>query len=234
MRLLEMLYLDLKCEFHLVQDSSSEPSRPYIPALTPRGFIRWISLLIKAFPDKEVHRFSIIAQDVALEAVRTDDSKPERLPRQLSHHLFPSSRNQKTYDFVTEEIKYWKQSLSTPVTATSPVKPNITHEPASAPPRMYRQLSRRDSNSSTDAVVCVPRQTNRSNADGKDRNRSPPQSSRPPRRERSRNREPSPDRERPRRQESPKRYRRVSFSTRSPPGKERRSREETEYRRRGR
>ena len=159
-RALGFLYYDLGCEYHLVQDPS-DPARPFIPALTPKGFIQWQICLITAFPSYETQRFSAIAADLALEAVSETGERPERLPRQLSHYLFPSKRDDKSYRDVLEAFAAWKRAMT----------PSISQ---GAPAKTYRKESSR--HSERDAVVVVPRRGSDPKSYDK-RDRSPPRRS---------------------------------------------------------
>lgn len=114
MSAVEALYLDMQCDYHLVQDTCpGEKSRAHVPALTPEGFIQWAIVLIRAFPEQEASRLARVITDLPLEAVREDpelESGPrERLPRQISKHLFPRQPNESALKLVTESIREWER-----------------------------------------------------------------------------------------------------------------------------
>ena len=77
LRNLEFLYLDLSCEYHLVQDERCPHERPFIPALTQRGLHTWLLALAKAYPDTEAERIdSVLARRPA--EIYVDSAMPAR------------------------------------------------------------------------------------------------------------------------------------------------------------
>ncbi|KAF5023891.1 hypothetical protein F66182_4050 [Fusarium sp. NRRL 66182] len=103
---LETLYQHLRCEHHLVQRRPG--GIPYIPALTPAGFERWMACQIQAFPEQESKRLNRIVADLPITADGPlVDGKPERLPKQISRHLLPTSRHRETHDLVVDGIAEW-------------------------------------------------------------------------------------------------------------------------------
>lgn len=110
MRTLELLFRDLRCEYHLVQGATRD--RPYIPALTSDGFVNWMSAFIQANHDAEAKRLNIIMATFPVEAEGDIlDGKPERLPKQLSRHLFPSQRHEGTRQCVDNALQIWYDIL---------------------------------------------------------------------------------------------------------------------------
>ena len=78
------MYRDLGIQHHLVQERFDQ--RPDIPALTPVGFERWMTLMIQAHPDLEFERL----QKAVLEMpISNPDDKKERFPKEVSRRLFP-------------------------------------------------------------------------------------------------------------------------------------------------
>ncbi|KJZ71979.1 hypothetical protein HIM_08659 [Hirsutella minnesotensis 3608] len=109
MRSLELLYQDLRCEYHLVQGETRD--RPYIPALTSDGFVNWMSAFIQANPDTEAKRLDKIMSSQPIEVEGdTLDGKPERLPKQLSRHLFPSKPHERTRQRVASSLMDWVEA----------------------------------------------------------------------------------------------------------------------------
>ncbi|KAF4458550.1 hypothetical protein FALBO_14719 [Fusarium albosuccineum] len=103
---LETLYQHLRCENHLIQRRTT--GMPHIPSLTPAGFERWMLCQIQAFPDKETKRLNRVIADLPITADGPlIDGKPERLPKQLSRHLFPAERHRETHDLVVDAITSW-------------------------------------------------------------------------------------------------------------------------------
>ena len=82
------IYRELRCEHHLIQEHLSDT--PRIPALTPRGFETWMSVMIQAYPDTEFERLSKAVLDMPIS--NADDAR-ERFPKELPRRLFPSQEN---------------------------------------------------------------------------------------------------------------------------------------------
>ncbi|KAK2591747.1 hypothetical protein QQS21_010568 [Conoideocrella luteorostrata] len=115
-RNLELLYQDLSCEYHLIQDHHH--TRPSTPALTPTGLQTWLTAFIQASPGYEADRLSRILLDVPLETDSSfscsssyTDQKPERLPKQLSRHLLPSSRNDGVCKEIVTALEGWNSRM---------------------------------------------------------------------------------------------------------------------------
>ncbi|RDA91961.1 hypothetical protein CP533_1362 [Ophiocordyceps camponoti-saundersi (nom. inval.)] len=107
---LELLYQDLRCEYHLIQGESKE--KAYIPALTSDGFVNWMSVFIQVSPDSEARRLDSIMAALPIEAAGdSPDDKPERLPKQLSRHLFPSRAHDKTRHRVATALTDWVEAM---------------------------------------------------------------------------------------------------------------------------
>ncbi|KAK2731458.1 hypothetical protein FQN55_004674 [Onygenales sp. PD_40] len=98
---LSRLYRKLKAEHHLVQDVGSFGERPDIPGLTPRGFERWVTLLIQTNPDQEYER---IRRTVREMPISNPDDKKERFPKDITRRLFPHVGDQHTKLFVEDAI----------------------------------------------------------------------------------------------------------------------------------
>ncbi|EZF32815.1 hypothetical protein H101_03604, partial [Trichophyton interdigitale H6] len=92
------LFRSLSIEHHLVQDQLDE--RPDIPGLTPRGFERWMSMMIQAHPEREFERVQNIIQNVSI--INPDD-RTERFPKELRRKLFPQLPD---YD-IKETLDRW-------------------------------------------------------------------------------------------------------------------------------
>ncbi len=102
-RRLADLFQDLGCSYHLVQSDPS--SRPRIPALTPEGFSRWMTLHLQAFPDEVYCRLEKIVADFPLDTASLLDGKSERLPKQLSRYLLPETPNLLMQSLLKQAIK---------------------------------------------------------------------------------------------------------------------------------
>ena len=77
------MYRDLRCQHHLVQERNNQ--RPDIPGLTPVGFERWMTLLVKAYPEEEYKRL----QKALLDMPISNPDRKERFPKDISRRLFP-------------------------------------------------------------------------------------------------------------------------------------------------
>ncbi|KAK1240010.1 hypothetical protein MKX08_007452 [Trichoderma sp. CBMAI-0020] len=121
LRGLSFLYTDLRCEHHLVQESITR--KPVIPALTPAGFEDWMTLLIRAFPDREAKRLDMVLADVPLLADDRHSSRsPVRsssgerlLPRQLPRQLFPERGHARAFDLLESSFSEWNRITTVPV-----------------------------------------------------------------------------------------------------------------------
>ncbi|EFE38454.1 conserved hypothetical protein [Trichophyton verrucosum HKI 0517] len=92
------LFRSLSIEHHLVQDQLDE--RPDIPGLTPRGFERWMSMMIQAHPEREFERVKNIVQNIP---ITNPDDRTERFPKELRRKLFPQLPD---YD-IKETLDRW-------------------------------------------------------------------------------------------------------------------------------
>ncbi|EGX96403.1 hypothetical protein CCM_01059 [Cordyceps militaris CM01] len=151
---LEKLYLGLQCDFHLVQgDSPGTRHRPYIPALTPEGFVQWTVMLIRAYPEQEFARLSRVFEEMALEAVpevpsrACDDQRSRRLPRQISRHLFPAEPNVGELQLTTRAFLEWHRS---------PDRPALIHSNSRNRQEQHLHSSGRDYETEPTQVVVLP------------------------------------------------------------------------------
>lgn len=87
------MYRDIECQHHLVQERFDE--RPDIPGLTPVGFERWATLLIRAHPEEEFERLQKTVLDMP---ISNPDDKKERFPKDISRRLFPGEEDRKVRD----------------------------------------------------------------------------------------------------------------------------------------
>ncbi|KAI9682682.1 MAG: hypothetical protein M1829_006669 [Trizodia sp. TS-e1964] len=93
------IYRDLSCQHHLIQDRLDEA--PSIPGLTAVGFERWMTLLLMAHPDDEVHRLQKALWEMPIN--NADDEK-ERFPKPLSRRLFPMIDDQKAKELFRKAV----------------------------------------------------------------------------------------------------------------------------------
>lgn len=139
------MYRDLSCQHHLVQEKYDE--RPDIPGLTPVGFERWVTLLIKAHPEEEFERL----QKAVLEMpISNPDDKKERFPKEISRRLFPGHADEATRDRIEDSISEHaavdlprRSSRDEPRThqGSSPQKPTPTMDQTSAPQNQRASVS---------------------------------------------------------------------------------------------
>jgi hypothetical protein len=79
------LYREIEAQHHLTQGKLDE--RPDIPGLTPLGFERWATMLLRAYPDQEFERLQKTALDMP---ISNPDDRKERFPKEISRRLFPN------------------------------------------------------------------------------------------------------------------------------------------------
>ncbi|KAM5429686.1 hypothetical protein McanMca71_006184 [Microsporum canis] len=92
------LYRSLGIEHHLIQNELDE--RPDLPGLTPRGFERWMSMMIQAHPEREFERLQCVVQNMP---ISNPDDKKERFPKEIPRRLFPKLAD---YD-IKETLDRW-------------------------------------------------------------------------------------------------------------------------------
>ncbi|TDZ23430.1 hypothetical protein Cob_v003703 [Colletotrichum orbiculare MAFF 240422] len=111
---IQTLYDVLQCQYHLTQ---SGPHSPHdVPSLTAAGFSQWMIGNILAHPDLEARR---LHQIMASLPVNADgplvDGKAERLPKQLSRHLFPEFHDRKARQLLDETVdEYFEDQDAAP------------------------------------------------------------------------------------------------------------------------
>ena len=94
------MYRDLRCQHHLVQGDKFD-ERPDIPALTPLGFYRWVTVLIQAHPHEEFSRLEKIFLDTSTTDPR--DGK-EWFPRDFTRTTFALSLRHSAHELLEESI----------------------------------------------------------------------------------------------------------------------------------
>ncbi|KAI5285142.1 hypothetical protein KEM54_000791 [Ascosphaera aggregata] len=94
-RRLERLYQELAVECYEVP---TEPhSRVNAPAMTHRGFQRWLTLMVEAFPDQEHERLNKV---MATMEIYHPSDKSERYPSRLPRILLPQRPNPDAHKLV--------------------------------------------------------------------------------------------------------------------------------------
>ncbi|KAL3439426.1 hypothetical protein BDV09DRAFT_2235 [Aspergillus tetrazonus] len=94
------LFRDFQVEHHLVQVRLDE--RPDVPALTPKGFELFATLMIQAHPDKEYERMQKAVLNMP---ISNPDNKKERFPKEIPRRLFPEIPNLVLREKLDESIK---------------------------------------------------------------------------------------------------------------------------------
>ncbi|PNP48010.1 hypothetical protein THARTR1_10429 [Trichoderma harzianum] len=108
LRGISFLFADLRCEHHLVQ--ASIDAKPSIPALTPAGFEDWMTLMVRAFPDREAKRLDLVLADLPLLADDRHARLPPAqrlLPRELPRELFPERGHPRVFDLLASSFAEW-------------------------------------------------------------------------------------------------------------------------------
>ncbi|ODA83891.1 hypothetical protein RJ55_02407 [Drechmeria coniospora] len=111
---LRRLFKDLQCEYFAVNSGSRDADRPSVAALSPKGFVDWMVTFMQATPDIEARRLSRVVATLPIAAAdaNTLDGRLQRLPKQLSRHLFPSRPHDKTRQWVSNAVMDWDQTMS--------------------------------------------------------------------------------------------------------------------------
>ncbi|GJC82590.1 hypothetical protein ColLi_05428 [Colletotrichum liriopes] len=129
---IEFLYQDLDCQYHLIQ--AAPGSHPNVPGLTPVGFAKWIISNILAYPDPEARRLHAIMSALPINADGPLlDGKPERLPRQLSRHLFPASHDKKVRKILDEAVWDCLEDVAPPLPSIPRARPGPSQDLARVP-----------------------------------------------------------------------------------------------------
>ncbi len=75
------MYIELRCQHHFVQQRND--LEPDVPALTPIGFEKWMTLVIRACPVQEHSRLNKALQCMPINSPKTDERFPKAMPRRL-------------------------------------------------------------------------------------------------------------------------------------------------------
>jgi hypothetical protein len=112
------IYMYLGCEYHLVPDGDLKKA-PTIPALTPVGFNRWITLFVLAYPSEESERLQKAVETMPIDADGVlVERKPERLPKQLSRHLLPPNRSREPKELLKFALSGFKDLATSSQTSS--------------------------------------------------------------------------------------------------------------------
>ncbi|UNI16089.1 hypothetical protein JDV02_002561 [Purpureocillium takamizusanense] len=135
---LKCLYQDLRCDYYLIHGSGHPRDRaqPPIPGLTADGFADWMANFMQATPDIEARRLSRVAASLPIEVPFVGGARssrhhpPERLPRQLSRHLFPSRPHERLRQRVSNSVMEWDQAMQGYADPSSPSSPSSRTSPS--------------------------------------------------------------------------------------------------------
>ena len=138
-------------------------NHPYIPALTPDGFAAWMSRFIQATPGPEARRLDHVVAALPIDAAgSTLEGNPERLPKQLSRHLFPLKPTKETEKRVGAALIRWIEDMSpsnSPSSSWSSIFRDVICQSRSPEPRQRssrEQGPRRYGNIGSDGYIKVP------------------------------------------------------------------------------
>nr|KMM70614.1 hypothetical protein CPAG_06925 [Coccidioides posadasii RMSCC 3488] len=142
------LYREVQAEHHLIQDRLDQ--RPDIPGLTPRGFERWMRLMIVAHPEQEYQRL----QRTVLEMpINNPDDPKKRFPKELPRRLFPKSPDHNVKEHLERSIlthchvdvsKPVSRDQSQPNTQRHRVTPSVGTPPPRSDPRLSSPFEEED------------------------------------------------------------------------------------------
>ena len=94
------LFRLFEVQHHLVAEHLGD--RPAIPALTPHGFEKWMTLVLRAHPDEEFDRLAKTALNMP---INNPDNRKERFPKELSRRLFPAEPDTEIRRQIQEGMK---------------------------------------------------------------------------------------------------------------------------------
>lgn len=128
---------EIKVQHHLVQ--SSLVTRPDIPGLTPQGFATWMTLLIRADPEREFERLAKTAREMP---ISNPDCRQERFPKELPRRLFPAEGDDNLVATLSElmstyckvQIRHRQTSNAASEARQSQPSPPVTSRKAEPPP----------------------------------------------------------------------------------------------------
>ncbi|KAH7040099.1 uncharacterized protein B0I36DRAFT_5618 [Microdochium trichocladiopsis] len=134
---IEKLYDALGCEYHLVRDSALPKSKPRLPALTPAGFSRYMTISLLAYPEQEFRRLQKATFEIPILSSPSGLSDEGlQLPNELIRSLFPAKHDNETRDLFDSAMAEFLKSprkASTSATEIPPKRSSIT----SFDPRRY-------------------------------------------------------------------------------------------------
>lgn len=135
------LYRALGAEYHLVQPNQDRA--PALPALTPKGFDQWMSLMIQAYPDHEYQR---IRNAVMLMPISNPENRAQKFPRDIPRRCFPLRKDMAIHSSVKHGLKECviRESPNMPKTNGQASDPNMPVMPAIPPTMLHQQNMMRE------------------------------------------------------------------------------------------
>ncbi|KAJ5826262.1 hypothetical protein N7474_003400 [Penicillium riverlandense] len=128
------LFRVVQAEHCLVQAPNKFNERPDIPGLTPRGFEKWLTLMILANPDREYER---LQKAVLNMPINNPDDKKERFPKEIPRQLFPKVGNldlrEETEEYIIKHCGVDLPHITEEERSKAASKSSPTPTPASAP-----------------------------------------------------------------------------------------------------
>lgn len=100
------MYRELHVQHHLVQDDDVFHVRPDIPSLTAKGFERWQTMMIQAYPDEEFER---LQKAVVNMPISNPDDRKERFPKDIPRRLFPKQGRSDIRDQLVDAMEIHAQ-----------------------------------------------------------------------------------------------------------------------------
>ncbi|KAH6621384.1 hypothetical protein B0J18DRAFT_225469 [Chaetomium sp. MPI-SDFR-AT-0129] len=115
------LYQELGCEYYLVPAAPN--ARPTVPALTLLGWTRWMTLAMRSYPNEEAERLAKIVASLPINADTLLDTKPERLPKQISRHLLPAEADRQARVLFFNTLRDHLDAIRPPPPMPSKTRP---------------------------------------------------------------------------------------------------------------
>jgi len=121
---IEKLYEDLSCEYHLVRDPSMPKSKPRLPALTPAGFSRYMTISLLAYPEQEFRRLQKATSEMPiLSGGPATTEETTQFPSELIRSLFPAKHDADTRELFDSAMCTFLKITRQPTTSAKDLPP---------------------------------------------------------------------------------------------------------------
>lgn len=121
---IEKLYEDLSCEYHLVRDPSMPKSKPRLPALTPAGFSRYMTISLLAYPEQEFRRLQKATSEMpVLSGGSATAEETMQFPSELIRSLFPAKHDADTRELFDSAMCAFLKITRQPTTSAKDLSP---------------------------------------------------------------------------------------------------------------